>query len=145
MESKKEVKETLLEHYSNEVCSHVEAAISLFFGLIGTLIIMTIINTFFARIVFSLMYFLLGFLGTYFYLRLFYYRKLLEGILVEEPYKEYHAMLEERTFKNSRLIKFTQRISRHKNGEYRLEWAWIMFALAIVVAFSSWMIVVFSL
>lgn len=147
MESRKAERESLLEHYSNEVCSHVEAAISLFFGLIGTLIIMTIVNTLAARVIFSITYFFLGLLGVYFYVRLFYYRKLLEGILLEEPYKDYHIRLQNRVFKKSKFIaiKWTQRISRHEDGEYRLTWAWSMLILAIVTALSAWIIVFFSL
>jgi len=145
MESKKTSKENLLEHYSNETCSHIEAAISLFFGLIGTLIIMEIINTLAARIAFSIMYFALGGLGVYFYVRIFYYRKLLEGILLDEPYKDYHIRLQDRVFKKSKFIEWTQRISRRGSREYNLEWAWSMLALAIVVAILSWIIVVFSL
>ena len=145
MEPKKAVKNSLLEHYSNEICSHIEASISLFFGLIGTLIIMQIINTLWARIVFSIMYFVLGLLGVYFYVRLFYYRKLLEGILLDEPYKDYHIEFQDRAFKKSKIIKWTQRISRRESGEYNLWWAWVMLTLAVVVAIASWIIVVFSL
>lgn len=145
MESRKADKKSLLEHYSNEVCSHVEPAISLFFGLIGTLIIMTVINTDAARVIFSVMYFILGGLGLYFYVRLFYYRKLLEGLLLEEPYKDCHTRLQNRVFDESRLIRWTRRISRSENGEYCLNWAWFMLALAMVVAILSWIIVVFSL
>ena len=145
MEPKKVAKNGLLEHYSNEICSHIEAAISLFFGLIGTLIIMEIINTFFARLVFSLMYFVLGGLGVYFYVRLFYYRTLLEGILLDEPYKDYYIKLQDRAFKKSKIIRWTQRISRRESGEYQLWWAWVMLAMAMAVAIASWIIVVFSL
>jgi len=145
MESPKNANENLLGHYSNETCSHIEAAISLFFGLIGTLIIMEIINTLAARIAFSIMYFALGGLGVYFYVRIFYYRKLLEGILLDEPYKDHHIRLQDRVFKKSKFIEWTQQISRHGSGEYNLKWAWSMLALATVVAILSWIIVVFSL
>jgi hypothetical protein len=140
METRNPEKESLLEHYSNEVCSHVEAAISLFFGLIGTLIIMTVVNTFAARIVFSVMYFVLGGLGIYFYVRLFYYRKLLEGILLDEPYKDYHIKLQDRAFKESGFgfaIKLTQKISRDCKREYRMIWAWTMLLLAGATAISA--------
>ena len=145
MESKKSAENSLLEHYSNEICSHIEAAISLFFGLIGTLIIMEIIKTLVARIVFSTMYFVLGGLGVYFYVRLFYYRILLEGILLDEPYKDYHVKLRSRAFKRSRIIKLAQQISRRQSGEYQLWWAWSMLVLAMAVAIAAWIIVVFSL
>ncbi|MDH5788059.1 MAG: hypothetical protein OEZ40_07205 [Candidatus Bathyarchaeota archaeon] len=144
-ESEKVTRESLLEHYSNETCSHIEAAISLFFGLIGTLILMTVVNTVAARVVFSIMYFVLGGLGVYFYVRLFYYRTLLEGILLDEPYKDYHIKLQDRAFKRAKVIKWTQQISRRGHGEYQLWWAWVMLAVAVVVAFASWIIVAFSL
>jgi len=136
---------SLFGHYSNEICSHVEAIVSLFFGAIGNLIIMQIVNTFAARIVFSVTYFFLGFLGVYFYARLFYYRILLEGILLEEPYKNYHIRLQSRVFKKSKIISYTQMLSRTPRSEYRLTWAWIMLSIAIVAAISSWAIVFFSL
>lgn len=145
MEHRNPEKESLLEHYSNEVCSHVEAAISLFFGLIGTLIIMTVINTMAARVIFSVMYFVLGGLGLYFYIRLFYYRKLLEGLLLEKPYKDHQIRLQKHIFKKSKFIKWAQGISRHENGEYRLNWAWGMLALSSTVALLAWIIVFFSL
>jgi len=145
MEFRKAEKEGLLEHYSNEVCSHVEAVISLFFGLIGTLIIIEVVNTFAAQMVFSLAYFVLGGLGVYFYVRLFYYRKMLEGILLENPYKDYHIRLQNRVFKKSKTIAITQRISRDVKSTYRLKWAWFMLGLAIIIAISAWIIVVFSL
>lgn len=145
METEKEAKKNLLEHYSNEVCSHVEAAISLFFGLIGTLIIMEVVNTVAARIVFSVTYFFLGLLGVYFYVRLFYYRKLLEGILLDKPYKDYHNELQDRVFRKSRIITVTHRLSRDPKREYRLTWAWFMLILAIVTALLAWIIVFFSL
>ena len=141
----KEPRKSLLEHYSNEICSHIEAAISLFFGLIGTLILMTIVETNLARNTFSIMYFALGGLGVYFYVRLFYYRKMLEGILFDEPYKDLHIKLEDTVFNESEFIKRTQWFSRYKTGRYRLTWAWVMLALAIVVAISCWIIVYFSL
>jgi len=141
----KEARKSLLEHYSNEVCSHIEAAISLFFGLIGNLILLTVVNTFAAQIVFSITYFVLGGLAVYFYIRLFYYRKLLDGILLDDPFKDYHIGFERRVFKKSRLIKWTWRISRHEKGEYRMSWAWFMLSLAIIVAILSWIIIVFSL
>jgi hypothetical protein len=144
-QSKKATKEGLLEHYSNETCSHVEAAISLFFGLIGTLILMTIVNTVAARVVFSIMYFVLGLLGVYFYARLFYYRTLLDEILLDKPYKDYHTELQDRAFKRSIIIRLTQQISRRGNGEYNLYWAWAMLSAAVVVAIASWVIVVLSL
>jgi len=122
-QSKKATKESLLEHYSNETCSHVEAAISLFFGLIGTLILMTVVNTVAARVVFSIMYFVLGLLGVYFYARLFYYRTLLDEILLDKPYKDYQTELQDRAFKRSTIIRLTQQISRRGNGEYNLFWA----------------------
>lgn len=145
MESRKAEKNSLLEHYSNEVCSHVEAAISLFFGLIGTLVIMTVVKTVAARIIFSIMYFFLGLLGGYFYVRLFYYRKLLEGVLLDEPYKDYHIELQDRIFRESRFIALTHWISRDYKREYRLRWAWIMLIVAMVTALSAWIIVFFSL
>lgn len=139
------IKGSLLQHYSNETCSHIEAAVSLFFGLIGTLILMTVVNTVAARTVFSILYFLLGALGLYFYLRLFYYRKLLEEILLDEPFKDQHTRFQEHVFKESKLIRLTQRISRSKKGKYHMNWAWFMLALAVVVVILSWMIVFFSL
>jgi len=142
-ESEKATKESLLEHYSNETCSHIESAIALFFGLIGTLILMTVVNTVLARAVFTLTYFLLGLLGLYFYVRLFYYRKMLEEILFDEPFREWHIRFQGRIFKESKLIRLTQWISRTEKG-YRLNWAWIMLALAVVVAILSWIIVFFS-
>lgn len=145
MESKKTVNGDLLQHYSNEVCSHIEAAISLFFGLIGTLVILTLVETLAARTVFSLLYFVLGFLGTYFYIRLFYYRILLEGVLLTTPFRDCHSILEKRVFAASKLIGLTQSISRHEDGEYRLSWAWFMLAIAIMAAILSWVVVVFSL
>lgn len=145
MELNKETKKSLLEHYSNEICSHIEAAISLFFGLIGTLILITVVNTIAARVIFSIAYFVLGGLGVYFYVRLFYYRKMLEGILLDEPYKDFHIKLQKRVFKKSKLIKLTQGFSRREKGEYRLNWAWFMLTVAIVIAFLSWIIVFFSL
>jgi len=144
-QSERGTKESLLEHYSNETCSHVEAAISLFFGLIGTLILMTVVDTFAARVVFSTMYFALGLLGVYFYARLFYYRTLLDEILLDKPYKDYHTKLQERAFKRNIIIRWTQQISRRENGEYNLRWAWIMLSAAVVVAIASWVIVAFSL
>jgi len=144
-QSKKATKESLLEHYSNETCSHVEAAISLFFGLIGTLILMTIVNTVAARVVFSIMYFVLGLLGVYFYARLFYYRTLLDEILLDKPYKDYHRELQDRALRRSIIIRLTQQISRHGNGEYNLRWAWAMLSAAVVVAIASWVIVILSL
>ena len=144
-ESEKATKESLLEHYSNETCSHIEASISLFFGLIGALILMTVVNTVLARVVFTAMYFLLGLLGLYFYVRLFYYRKLLEGIILDEPFRDYHIRFQGRVFKESQLIRLTHRISRTEKGNYRMNWAWIMLALAVVVAILSWIIVFFSL
>lgn len=143
-ESEKATKESLLEHYSNETCTHVESAISLFFGLIGTLILMTVVDTFFARAVFTVTYFLLGFLGLYFYVRLFYYRKLLEEILLDEPFREWHIRFQSRIFEESKLIRLTQWLSRAEKG-YRLNWAWIMLALAVAFAILSWIIVFFSL
>ena len=144
MEPEKATKESLLEYYSNATYSHIEAAISLFFGLIGTLILMTVVNTVAARVIFSIMYFVLGGLGVYFYVRLFYYRKLLEGILLDEPYKGYHIKLQGRIFKESRPIRWSHRISRGEKGKYRLNWAWFMLALAVGVAILSWIIVLFS-
>jgi len=146
MKSENAEKESLLAHYSNEVCSHVEAAIALFFGLIGTLFIMTRVDTLATRTVFSIMYFLLGGLGIYFYLRLFYYRKMLEQILLDEPYKDYHIRLQGRVFKRSGfIIKLTQWISRDDKSAYRMIWVWIMLVLAGVTAISAWIIVVRSL
>ncbi len=140
-----EAKKSLLEHYSNEVCSHIEAAISLFFGLIGNLFLLTVLNSLFAKIVFSFTYFVLGILGVYFYIRLFYYRKLLEGILLDEPFKDYHIRLERRVLDESIPIKWARRLSRLKGGEYRMVWAWAMLIVASVAAIFSWIIVVFSL
>ena len=142
MKSEKAEKESLLAHYSNEVCSHVEGVIALFFSLIGTLFVMTRIESFFGQIVFSVMYFALGLLSVYFYVRLFYYRKLLEGILLEEPYKESHIRLEEGVFKQSKLIEWINARSRSENGEYDLNWAWFMLAVAIAVAILSWKMVI---
>jgi len=139
-----EARKSLLEHYSNEICSHIEASISLFFGLIGTLILMTIVETNVARNMFSFMYFALGGLGVYFYVRLFYYRKMLEEILFDEPYKNLQSELENRVFEKSGFIKLTQSISRQEEGKYRLIWAWSMLALAISVAILSWIILYFS-
>jgi len=140
-----EARRSLLGHYSNEICSHIEAAVSLFFGLIGNLILITITETILARIVFSISYFLLGLLGVYFYVRLFYYRKLLEGILLEEPFKDFHVKLESLIFEKHKLMRWTQQFSRLKTGKYRMHWAWLMLVLAGSVAISSWIIVVFSL
>lgn len=137
--------ESLLAHYSNEVCTHVEASIALFFGLIGTLIIMEVVNTLAARIVFSIVYFALGVLGTYFFVRLFYYRKLLEEILSSKPYRDNHLSFQNHVFKKSKFIELTQRISRNKRSEYNLNWAWSMLTLAIIAGTLSWVIVVFSL
>lgn len=145
MKSKKAEKESLLAHYSNEVCSHVEGVIALFFSLVGTLFVMTRIKTLLGQTVFSVMYFALGFLSVYFYVRLFYYRKLLEGILLEEPYKESHIRLEEGVFKRSKLIEWVNARSRDENGKYNLNWAWSMLAVAIAVAILSWVIVISSL
>lgn len=145
MELNKEVKKSLLEHYSNETCSHIEAAISLFFGLIGNLILLAVVTSFAAQVVFSIMYFALGGLAVYFYIRLFYYRKLLEGILLDDPFKDYHIRLERRVFKKSKLIKWTWQISRRGKGDYRMSWAWFMLTLAIAVAILSWIIVVLSI
>lgn len=148
MRSKKETKEGLLAHYSNEVCSHVEASIALFFGLIGTLIIMTVVKTLAALIVFSMVYFLLGWLGIYFYVRLFYYRKMLEQVLLDDPYKNYHIKFQDRVFREPGLglvTKLTQKISRNSKSEYRRIWVWIMLLLASVTAFVAWVIVCFSL
>lgn len=142
MKSEKAEKESLLAHYSNEVCSHVEGVIALFFSLIGTLLVKTRIESFFGQIVFSVMYFALGLLSVYFYVRLFYYRKLLEGILLEEPYKESHIRLEEGVFKQSKLIEWINARSRSESGEYNLNWAWFMLAVAIAVAILSWMMVI---
>jgi len=136
---------SLLAHYSNEVCSHVEGVIALFFSLIGTLIIMTEIKSVLARTVFSVAYFALGLLAVYFYVRLFYYRKLLEGVLLKQPHRKAHFELEKRVFRKSKLIEWFNARSRSKGGEYRLGWAWFMLVVAIVVATSSWMIVFFSL
>jgi len=136
---------SLLEHYSNEICSHIEAAVSLFFGLIGNLILITITETILARIVFSISYFLLGLLGVYFYVRLFYYRKLLEGILLEKPFKDFHVKLESLVFEKHTLIRWTNKFSRLETGRYRMRWAWLMLMFAGSVAISSWIIVVFSL
>lgn len=135
----------LLEHYSNEICSHVEAAVSLFFGLIGNLILITITKTVFARIIFSISYFLLGLLGVYFYFRLFYYRKLLEGILLEKPFKDFHVKLESLVFEKHKLIRWTNKFSRLKTGKYRMGWAWLMLGLAGSVAILSWIVVILSL
>jgi len=140
-----EAKRSLLEHYSNEVCSHIEAAISLFFGLIGNLFLLTVLKSLFAKIVFSFSYFALGILGVYFYIRLFYYRKLLDRILLDEPFKDYYIRLERRVLEESVLIKWARRLSRFERGEYRMIWAWAMLTVAIVVAIFSWAIVVFSL
>lgn len=117
MRFKEPTTESLLAHYSNEICSHVEASIALFFGLIGALIIMEVINTFAARIVFSIVYFALGLLGMYFFVRLFYYRKLLDEILLSEPYKDYHLKLQDHVFVKSKLIELTQQISRNKKPD----------------------------
>ena len=141
----KEAKKSLLEHYSNEVCSHIEAAISLFFGLIGNLFLLTVLNSLFAKIVFSFSYFVLGILGVYFYIRLFYYRKLLDRILLDEPFKDYYIRLERSVLEESVLIKWARRLSRFETGKYRMIWAWAMLTVAIVVAIFSWAIVVFSL
>jgi len=145
VEDEREAKKNLLQHYSNEVCMHVEAAISLFFGLIGTLIIMEIVNTVAARIGFSVMYFFLGLLGLYFYVRLFYYRKMLDGILLSEPYRDYHVELQDRAFRKSRVITLTHLLSRDIKREYKLKWAWIMLIPAIITALFGWIIVFFSL
>lgn len=145
MKSKRAEKEALLQHYSNEVCSHVEAVISLFFGLVGTLIVMEVVNTVAAQAVFSIGYFALGGLGIYFYTRLFYYRKLLEGILLEDPYKDYHIKLQNHVVGRSRLIRLTLRLSRDAESAYRLNWAWLMLGLAVIIAFSAWATVFFSL
>ena len=134
----------LLSHYSNEVCSHVEASIGLFFGIVGTLFILDRVENFYALIVFSVLYLLIGALGTYFFIRLFYYRKLLEEILLSKPYKEKHRNLKKQVLKHSRLIKLTDLISRTREGEYRLTWAWTMLALAGIAATLSWIVVVLT-
>lgn len=135
--------DSLLAHYSNEVCSHVEASIGLFFGLIGTLVIMEIVNVPVAYVIFSIVYFFLGGLGVYFYVRLFYYRKLLEEILLKEPYRDNHLKFQRRVFLQSKLIKATQSISITGKSEYRLRWAWLMLVLAVISAILSWLVVVF--
>lgn len=137
--------DNLLAHYSNEVCSHVEASIALFFGLIGTLIVIEIINTLAARIIFSLVYFVLGGLGMYFFVRLFYYRKMLEEILFSKQYRVTHVKFQSRVLPKSKLINATQWISRYKKGGYRLQWAWVMLILAGLIAILAWLIIVLRL
>ena len=145
VEPGKEEIEMILQHYSAEVCSYIEASVSLFFGLVGTLIVLAEVETLLAKVIFSFVYFALGALGIYFYARLFYYRKLLEEVLLEEPYKNFHTKYEKRAFTNSRIIRLTQRISRHENGKYRLKWAWFMLAFSVLVAILSWAVIYFSL
>lgn len=143
-EKRSATKVSLLAHYSNEVCSHVEGVIALFFSLVGTLFIMTLIQSFLGRIVFSVMYFVLGFLAVYFYVRLFYYRKMLERILLKPPYRESHLEFENHVFKESKLIEWVHARSRRERG-YNLEWAWLMLVVAVIVALLSWIIVFFCL
>jgi hypothetical protein len=105
MEHDGRLTEVLLAHYSDETCSHIEASVSIFFGLIGLLIILDFTHSAAARIVLSVMYFALGALGAYYFVRLFYYRRLLEHALSCEPYLSHHIQLQERVFRESRLIR----------------------------------------
>lgn len=135
----------LLGHYSSEVCSHLEGVIALFFSLLGILIMMTTTESFLGKALFSAVYFTLGFLALYFYVRLFYYRKMLEEIILEKPYRKSHLKLEKRVLGQSRLIKWMHSLSRSKKGEYNLRWAWLMLTVTVLVATLCWTTVFFSL
>ena len=134
----------LLGYYSRQTSAHVAPVISIFFSLIGLLVLVGNANTLLSRAFFSLAYFLLGALGAYFYGRLFYFGKLIDEILEHPNFATLHIQLREQAMKESTILRIVATVSETKRG-YRLLWAWIMLFSAGLLALISWAIVFFRL
>jgi hypothetical protein len=135
----------LLGYYSRQVSAHVTPVISIFFSIIGLLILIRTANTLLSRAFFSLLYFLLGALGAYFYGRLFYFGKLVDEALVHPSFASLHTQLRERVVRKSVVLRIVVTVSETKEKGYRLFWAWLMFLFTGLLALISWAIVFFQL
>lgn len=136
---------TLLEYYESEVTIHEECIIAMFFGLIGSLVIMTILDTFLSKLIFSFIYFSLGGLAIYYYIVLFYFGKMRDETLRHATLKPHYIEIHRRILKKSRIFRIITRFFIEKEVEYRLTWGWVIGAFASVLGLLAWAIVFFSM
>ena len=135
----------LLRYYSTQVSAHVGPVVSMFFGVVGLLIIISGSNTFASRVFFSLIYFSLCALGAYFYGRLMYFGKMVDEVLQRPEWRSCHEQIREKVMGESTMLKIVAKVSEKRLIGYRLTWAWIMLGCAWLAAFLSWAVVFFQL
>lgn len=135
----------LMEIYSHQITAHVGPVVSVFFGLLGILIVLSQVNSTLAKAFLSLGYFTLGIVGVYFYGRLMYFGKLAENAAGYLGLANSHQTIKNNVLKKSKLLTLVAGLSESEVEGYNLNWAWIMLAIATVVAFTFWYVIFFDL
>jgi len=145
LKSEREAISNLLEYYESEVTIHEECIIAMFFGLIGTLVIMTILDTFLSKLIFSFIYFSLGCFAIYYYIVLFYFSKMRDEILRHVSLRPHHIEFHRRVLKKSRIFRIVTPLFLEEEVVYRVTWGWIIGAFASILGFLAWAIIFYSM
>lgn len=133
----------LLKYYAAQVSAHVGPVISIFFSIIGMLVIIQGSQSLVSRVFFSILYFVLCVYGAYFYGRLMYFGRLVEETLQRSDSSFIHNQLRETVMRRSRILRAVAKVSEAEETGYRLTWAWIGLGCAGIGALLSWIVIFF--